>query len=139
MLNVSVLVKDIDSPMGKYLICRTKDGKWTFPQSLVRTTETVDEAAKRTCYQQLGIEVKPDKEQVHTHRKVPEYHIEHTYVEAFAMWTKTPQKGTFDELRWVRACELRDYEFEDYDARVMSKFIPWINADGSEIPGTRMH
>jgi len=138
MTYISVLIRDIESPMGKYLLCRKDGGKWQLPTDRIRSGETIEAATARTACEEVGLSVKPIKEQMHMHRKVPYNAIECTYVEASTLWGAEPE-GEFAEFKWVRARELYDYEFEDMDARFMSKFIPWINADGSEIPGTRMH
>lgn len=138
MLNVSVLLKDIESPMGKYLICRKDGGKWTLPQGHCRSNESTQKAVERIALQQLGLMVKAGKEQMHAHRKIDFYPTEWTYVDAACQWSSEVKGDTFAETKWVRACELRDYEFEDFDARFMTKFIPWILADGSEIPSTSL-
>ncbi|MBQ8974866.1 MAG: NUDIX domain-containing protein [Oscillospiraceae bacterium] len=151
---VSVLIQKHAGPTGDVLICKTKDGKWCFPSTKVRTNEYPPEAAERAAWEQLGIKIVPGKLAMIGH-KMPSDGIEehiangnirhntntkalwHSYYEAVNKWQTEPKTDVYDELKWVHRSELGQYEFEGDDQNFMAKYDPWVN--GREIPDVRMY
>lgn len=151
---VSVLIQHHAGPTGDVLVCKKKDGAWEFPTDKVRTNETAEAAAARIAADQLHMTVKVGKMTLigrHMPHDGYEEHITcgnirhntntkhdyHEYYEAVDTWQTEPEKGVYDEFKWVHPSELGGIDFAGDDKNFMAKYDPWINA--RVIPDRRMY
>lgn len=142
---VSVLVQHHAGATGDVLICKNKDGVWTFPTDKIRTNETDEEAAARVAFEQAGIVAKVNKRECvlrctlddgvteHivegniTHNTNSKF-VFHNYYSAINTWQYEPKCDCGCEFKWVHPTELAQYEFAGDDKVFLAKYDPWVNA-----------
>jgi len=110
---------------GKLLITKRHDdahlgGLWEFPGGKREPKETFEQCLVRELGEELGIEVKVGElvESV-TH----EYPGKTVHLKFFVCeWQKNePQPLGCSEFKWVKAEELREYDFPEADARLLER------------------
>lgn len=104
-------------------ICRRPPGKkrgglWEFPGGKPETGESAEEALKRECREELGIEIKVGRLFAAVTHAYPEVTIRLSVYEAET--DDEPQLLEHTEAKWVTPGELSDYAFCPADEDILA-------------------
>lgn len=118
---VAALIWDSD----KFLICQRPVSKscallWEFVGGKVEKGETKEQALVRECREELGIELKTGDvftEVIHTY---PDITVHLTLFNA-QIATGVPQKLDHNDIKWIAASEISEYDFCPADKEILEK------------------
>lgn len=124
---------------GKLLICRRPKNKarallWEFVGGKVEKGESKEEALVRECREELAIGVSVGKVFCETLHSYPDITVRLTLFEC-GIAEGEPRKLEHEDIRWVRADELGEYEFCPADGEILNK-LREIDAVLFDLDGT---
>ena len=120
MINVAAaLIRDGD----KFLICQRPAGKarpllWEFVGGKVEPGETGEQALARECREELGITVEVGDVFMEVTHEYPDLKIRLTLYNA-AIAAGTPKKLEHNDIKWITAREIPEYEFCPADQKFL--------------------
>ncbi|MDA8586182.1 8-oxo-dGTP diphosphatase MutT [Rhodobacteraceae bacterium] len=132
MKTVLVSAAALIDPDGRVLIAERPEGKsmaglWEFPGGKIEPGETPEAALIRELHEELGIEtwescLAPLTFASHT------YNDFHLLMPLFACrkWKGTPMSREDQNLKWVRASQLRDYPMPPADIPLIPMLRDWL-------------
>ncbi len=116
----ALFVKD-----GKFMICKrpqnkARGGLWEFVGGKVEADETLEDALKRECMEEMGIEISVGElfyELVHAYEDIT---INFTVFKA-EITKGEPQKLEHEDIRWISPNEIDEYDFCPADVDILKK------------------
>ncbi|MGN1346800.1 MAG: (deoxy)nucleoside triphosphate pyrophosphohydrolase [Eubacteriales bacterium] len=111
----------------RFLICQRPENKkrallWEFVGGKVEPGETRAEALIRECREELGITVKPQDIFMEVTHEYPDITVHLTLFNA-VITAGIPQKLEHNDIRFITAGEIPDYEFCPADVEILRKII----------------
>lgn len=100
---------------GKIMICqrpknKTRALQWEFVGGKVEEGETKQQALKRECMEEIGVNVDVQEEFMKVYHTYPDIDICLTFFKA-VIPDGRPQRLEHNDVRWVTRSELDNYEF----------------------------
>ena len=116
---VAALIRDGD----KMLICRRPEGKmcagcWEFPGGKVETGETLAEAVRRECREELGVELEVERKLAEVVHAYPQRTLRLNLYQC-RVAHGIPRCLEHSGMRWITAAQLDEYQFCPADARLL--------------------
>lgn len=110
---------------GKFLICRrpmhkARGGLWEFVGGKAEAGETEEEALKRECMEELGIEVRVKGEYMRLTHAYPDLTVELALFRA-EIAAGEPQLLEHIALKWISPEEIGGYDFCPADEAILEK------------------
>ena len=108
---------------NKILICQRGAGGstaflWEFPGGKLEPDETLEECLVRECKEELEIDIKVGKIFAETEYEYPDRKIAFTFFETELTSGKI-KTNVHEDVKWVAAAELKDYEFCPADVAII--------------------
>ncbi|MDA1139915.1 MAG: 8-oxo-dGTP diphosphatase MutT [Planctomycetota bacterium] len=93
-------------------------GLWEFPGGKIEDGETNEQALVRECREELGLEISPTSLFYEQQFEYPERGV-HLYF--YLCWSQggRPRAIESDEVRWIKICDLNDYNFPEANQKVL--------------------
>ena len=112
---------------GRFLICQRPAHKkrgllWEFVGGKVEPGETKQQALVRECCEELGVTISVDDVFMEVTHAYPDITIVLTLFNARITAGK-PQKLEHNDLKWITADEILDYEFCPADDEILKKIM----------------
>ena len=116
---VAALIWDED----RFLICQRPENKkrgllWEFVGGKTEAGETPQQALVRECREELGIVIQPTDVFCELIHEYPDIRIRLTLFNAI-ICQGTPQKLEHNDLKWITADEIDDYDFCPADEQIL--------------------
>jgi 8-oxo-dGTP diphosphatase len=113
---------------GRYLITQRKAAAvlpllWEFPGGRVEPDETDEDALIREVQGRIGVPVVVGEKLGEHHHTYARYDVHLTMFACTLEEGRHPRPVTVNDLRWVPATELRNYEFPPADEQTMDKLL----------------
>lgn len=124
---VAALIRD----KNKFMICQRPKNKargllWEFVGGKVESGETKTQALLRECKEELGIEIFAGDVFTEVIHEYPDIKIQLTVYNTTIM-RGTPQKLEHNDIKWITADEIPNYEFCPADEVILNKIIRMNN------------
>ncbi len=105
---------------GRILICQRRRGsrhafKWEFPGGKVEANEAPRDALRRELREELGIEVRDEKELKRYHHRYPSRPPIELIFYKVADFSGEPENRIFEQMVWEEAARLSSYDFLEAD------------------------
>ncbi len=112
---------------GKILICLRPPDKpnpllWEFVGGKVESGETLKEALKRECREELDVEISVNDVFFETYHEYPDRYIHLTLFNAEIIKNE-PKLIVHKDIRWVTPNELAEYDFCPADKEIIEKIV----------------
>ena len=122
---IHVVAALIQDDFGKFLICQRPAHKargllWEFVGGKVEKGETPTDALVRECFEELAVAVKPTEvfdDLVHDYPDV----TVHLTLYLATIASGTPQKLEHNDIQWVTAMEMQNFDFCPADYTILQK------------------
>lgn len=110
---------------NKFLICQRPANKargmlWEFVGGKVNPGETKEQALIRECQEELSIKLSVGDEFMGVIHEYPDITIHLTLFEGKIL-AGSPQMLEHNDIRWIRVCEIPQYEFCPADKLILRK------------------
>ena len=118
---VAALIREGD----RFMICRRPAHKargllWEFVGGKVEPGETKQQALRRECQEELAVTVWVEEEFAQVTHTYPDLTVHLTLFWA-SIEAGTPQKLEHEDIRWITAGEIDQYEFCPADLEILEK------------------
>ncbi len=118
---VAALIREGD----RFMICRRPAHKargllWEFVGGKVEPGETKQQALRRECQEELAVTVRVEEEFAQVTHTYPDLTVHLTLFWA-SIEAGTPQKLEHEDIRWITAGEIDQYEFCPADLEILEK------------------
>lgn len=110
---------------NKFMICQRPANKargllWEFVGGKVEPDETKEQALIRECQEELAVEVSVGNIYMEVTHEYPDLTVHLTLFEA-QIAAGTPQKLEHNDIRWITAAEIPQYQFCPADEVILRK------------------
>ncbi len=115
----------------KFMICQRPQNKsrgllWEFVGGKVESGETMEQALVRECREELGITVEVGTRFMEVTHEYPDITVHLTLFNA-TVNQGTPRLIEHNDLRWITADEIRNYEFCPADEEIVERIASIYN------------
>jgi 8-oxo-dGTP diphosphatase len=127
---IEIAAAVIGDGAGRVLVARRRaadhlGGLFEFPGGKVRPGETPEEACRRECREELGVEVLVGREAA---PRVVHAYPERTVAISFfrctlAPWSPAPRALAAEEVRWVETARLAELAWPEANRRVIARLV----------------
>ncbi len=93
---------------------------WEFVGGKVEPGETKQQALRRECQEELAVTVRVEEEFAHVMHSYSDVTVQLTLFWA-SIEAGTPQKLEHEDIRWITAAEIDQYEFCPADREILEK------------------
>lgn len=112
---------------GAFLICQRPAHKqrgllWEFVGGKVEQGETKEQALIRECREELGITVNVGPVFAELNHSYPDLEV-HLTLFCASVAEGTPQRLEHNDMRWIRAEEIPEYDFCPADAEILAMLM----------------
>ncbi len=113
---------------GRYLITQRQKTAvlpllWEFPGGKIEPEESEEDALRREVFGRLGKDIKILEKIGTNNHEYPRYDIEIHLFACELTGPGHPRTVSVNDLRWVKSCELADYDFAPADEESMDKLL----------------
>ena len=121
---VGAIIKD----GGKYLVGqraahKTQGGLWEFMGGKIEPGETLEQALKRECFEELALEIENERIIDSVVHEYPEKTIRLTLIECNPKNGAVPQALEHQAIKWVTLEEMNTLEFAPADQELVNRIF----------------